>query len=401
MSQIKVKFDELEAFAKQIGRAEQQCDGALNALNWHFSSLLANFPGVVPGNIENLEADFKYQIKKYKSQLNNAQSLVKLTVEKSREAEKKISGETDKNGNIFLELIGWYDVQRLFGDKDPVTGEKLTAGDRTLAGVMLALSIFPPAKAVGIGGKVVVKGGQAAIRAALKSGLASLAKNPATFRSIKNVINPDKVRTALKSVYNQVVVGPLSATKIWFDNVVKKLGDMPVPANLQVQLAGVGAYRKTVREAFDEAKETIVQMAGRGKSDGGVGVVGKGTGKYNTGTIKHIYHGEINKRGKAVGYHHESMMGGKIIPGTESVADKKGVYRAKVEIDGVEKVAKSSFFPKEWNRVDVLKAIDEAYQNKKQIGSNKYIGETSSGIKIEMYINRDGSIATAYPLYNK
>ena len=54
---------------------------------------------------------------------------MKLTVEKSREAEKKISGETDKNGNIFLELIGWYDVQRLFGDKDPVTGEKLTAGD--------------------------------------------------------------------------------------------------------------------------------------------------------------------------------------------------------------------------------------------------------------------------------
>lgn len=42
-----------------------------------------------------------------------------------------------------------------------------------------------------------------------------------------------------------------------------------------------------------------------------------GNGKYTTGTMKHIYHGEINKRGKAVGYHHESMMGGKIIQGTE------------------------------------------------------------------------------------
>ncbi|MCY8510319.1 T7SS effector LXG polymorphic toxin, partial [Bacillus mojavensis] len=40
-----------------------------------------------------------------------------------------------------------------------------------------------------------------------------------------------------------------------------------------------------------------------------------GNGKYTTGTMKHIYHGEINKRGKAVGYHHESMMGGKIIKG--------------------------------------------------------------------------------------
>lgn len=117
--------------------------------------------------------------------------------------------------------------------------------------------------------------------------------------------------------------------------------------------------------------------------------------------MKHIYHGEINKRGKAVGYHHESMMGGKIIPGTEKIPDKNGVYEAKVEIGGKRKVAKSSFFPKEWNRVDVLKAIDEAYQNKKQIGANKFIGENSAGVKIEMYLNKDGSIATAYPLYNK
>ncbi|WP_034323298.1 T7SS effector LXG polymorphic toxin [Bacillus zhangzhouensis] len=123
--------------------------------------------------------------------------------------------------------------------------------------------------------------------------------------------------------------------------------------------------------------------------------------KYNTHTMKHIYHGEINKRGKAVGYHHESMQGGKVIPGSESLPDKNGIYRAKVEIDGVEKVAKSSFFPKEWNRVDVLKAIDEAYQNKQQIGPNKFKGVTSSGMKIEMYLNKDGSIATAYPLYKK
>ncbi len=37
-----------------------------------------------------------------------------------------------------------------------------------------------------------------------------------------------------------------------------------------------------------------------------------GKSKYTAGTMKHIYHGEVNKRGKAVGYHHESMMGGKI-----------------------------------------------------------------------------------------
>ncbi|MEC1612878.1 T7SS effector LXG polymorphic toxin [Bacillus mojavensis] len=126
-----------------------------------------------------------------------------------------------------------------------------------------------------------------------------------------------------------------------------------------------------------------------------------GNGKYTTGTMKHIYHGEINKRGKAVGYHHESMMGGKIIPGTEKKPDKNGVYMAKVEVDGVKKIADSSFFPKEWNRADVIKAIDEAYQTKKQIGSNKFRGISASGIKIEMYLNKDGTIATAYPLYKK
>ncbi|MCD7912376.1 EndoU domain-containing protein [Bacillus velezensis] len=126
-----------------------------------------------------------------------------------------------------------------------------------------------------------------------------------------------------------------------------------------------------------------------------------GKSKYTAGTMKHIYHGEVNKRGKAVGYHHESMMGGKIIPGTEKKPDKNGVYMAKVEVGSVKKIADSSFFPREWNRADVLKAIDEAYHTRKQVRSNKYRGITSTGIKIEMYLNSDGTIATAYPLYKK
>lgn len=38
---------------------------------------------------------------------------------------------------------------------------------------------------------------------------------------------------------------------------------------------------------------------------------------------------------------------------------------------------------------------------KKQIRSNKFIVESLGGNKIEMFLNKDGSIATAYPLYNK
>ncbi|MGG3325744.1 EndoU domain-containing protein, partial [Bacillus velezensis] len=53
----------------------------------------------------------------------------------------------------------------------------------------------------------------------------------------------------------------------------------------------------------------------------------------------------------------KSMIGGKIIPDTEKKPDKNGVYMTKVEVGSVKKIADSSFFPREWNRTDVLKAI--------------------------------------------
>ena len=122
MSRVQIKVDELEAFAKQIGKAEQECDYALRAINLHFNSLLANFPGAVPGHIHNLEADFKYSVKRYKSKLDDAQRLIKLTAAKMAEADRKMSG---KAGNFLLEMLGWYDLLRLTGEYDPVTGGKL------------------------------------------------------------------------------------------------------------------------------------------------------------------------------------------------------------------------------------------------------------------------------------
>src|SRR5690606_20649997 len=56
---------------------------------------------------------------------------------------------------------------------DPITGEKLSAGDRVVAAGFLALTFVPPAKAAGVGGKAAVKG--------VKAGLPSLAKTPEAF----------------------------------------------------------------------------------------------------------------------------------------------------------------------------------------------------------------------------
>jgi len=61
----------------------------------------------------------------------------------------------------------------------------------------------------------------------------------------------------------------------------------------------------------------------------------------------------------------------------------------------------SSFFPEHWDRTDVLKVVGEAYENKKYIGNGKYRASTSLGITVEMYLNKDGTIATAFPKYEK
>ncbi|WP_456279731.1 T7SS effector LXG polymorphic toxin [Bacillus sp. K7] len=150
-----------------------------------------------------------------------------------------------------------------------------------------------------------------------------------------------------------------------------------------------------LKSMIEDKKESVLTKSVNSNGSSGSNGISKKT-------IKHVYHGEINRKKRAVGYHHESMMSGsRILPGTEEAPDINGVYRAKVEVNGVKKVARSTFFPKEWDRVKVYNTISEAYKNKKLIRDNKYIGKTSSGIDVEMYINKDGSISTAYPLYKK
>lgn len=126
-------------------------------------------------------------------------------------------------------------------------------------------------------------------------------------------------------------------------------------------------------------------------------------------TLEHVFHGEINKKGKAVGFHYEgtgmeATKGTKIIEPTRSTIDANKVYKARVEIQGVVKDVKSSFFPKEWSKNDVLNAINEAYTNKVMIDParpNFFEGKTSSGITVGMYIDQNGNIATAFPIYDK
>ena len=151
---------------------------------------------------------------------------------------------------------------------------------------------------------------------------------------MKNLLHPDKVKEAAKKVYDDYIKSPLQKGYTYFKNYTKKLGDVKTPLTHEaVTPLGSTKVPKTVSEVTQDLKKATVQMAK--KLDEKIG--GKGADKYNAGTMKHIYHGEINKNGKAVGYHHESMRGGKVIPGTESIPDKNGVYRARLKLMGLKK----------------------------------------------------------------
>ena len=127
----------------------------------------------------------------------------------------------------------------------------------------------------------------------------------------------------------------------------------------------------------------------------------KDTQNFRSGSLNHILEGELNARGKAVGFHYEGMptQKGTIIPGTESLPNAKGVYTAQVEVDSVVKNAQSSFFPKEYTPQQIVDSINEAYTTRTYIRGNRYSGTTSGGIEVEMFLDVNNEIISAYPIY--
>ncbi len=123
-------------------------------------------------------------------------------------------------------------------------------------------------------------------------------------------------------------------------------------------------------------------------------------------TIEHIFSGEINKHGNAVGYHWEGDPNalGEVVPGTQTPPDARGVYEAQVTISGVRKKGISSFFPESMSAQDVIDSIREAYDNRLYIlskgNSDTYAGETSTGMVVQMFIDpATGQIRSAFPWY--
>lgn len=125
---------------------------------------------------------------------------------------------------------------------------------------------------------------------------------------------------------------------------------------------------------------------------------------FRDGALEHILEGEINRKGNAVGFHYNRLptKKGEMIDGTETERNDFGIYEAEVMVDGVKKVSnkgKSTFFPDEWDTQEVIDAINEAYENKVFLSGNTYEGLTSEGIIIQMYLDQNGKIISAFPIY--
>ena len=135
----------------------------------------------------------------------------------------------------------------------------------------------------------------------------------------------------------------------------------------------------------------------------------KNTENFTDSAIEHIFEGQVNARGKAVGYHYEGIEGTssggiemKYRIETESSTNNFGIYKAKVEVNGIPKTANggfSSFYPKSMSPQEVIGSINEAYRNRVYIRGNTYSGLTSSGMEIEMFLDKNGKIISAYPVY--
>ena len=133
-----------------------------------------------------------------------------------------------------------------------------------------------------------------------------------------------------------------------------------------------------------------------------------GAGTRQTINVRHIFHGEINKRGRAVGFHHQGSIdhhGKARVTQIVDQPNRYGVYTAKVEIYDssrklwIEKSPLSSFFPDAWSKNQVMKAIKFAYKNKYLTRGKYWEGIWMNGMKIGGYIDDLGNITTAYPIF--
>ncbi|GCD81248.1 hypothetical protein PTHTG4_03100 [Parageobacillus thermoglucosidasius] len=266
MTTIRVKPEELETVAKHVPDAEDGCRRARTSLSWELPSLVMEIPGIGSAAIQELTDELLHWLRRYEEKLNEAEELLYRTAAAIRQADQTLADNMKEFG---LELLGWYDLQRVFGEYDPITGERISGWDRLVAGGMLLLSVIPPAKGAGVAGKAVIKGAKAAETAADVSKWIS---------KTRNVLNVNKIKGALQTIYHQVIKGPITETirsfKHQWENFLENVGSVLQGPQLAADGVEVVPSGRMIGIAEESASSVRVSM-----SQAGDEVVGKGIGK--------------------------------------------------------------------------------------------------------------------------
>ena len=215
-------------------------------------------------------------------------------------------------------------------------------------------------------------------------------------------------------IYNAHLDEGMSETEA-FGEMVKDVGPELTAHTVEGGISGAGfavihmlAASKDNRPMKQETIEKTNQGGERNRNETSYGKSTlnslKNTENFTDSAIEHIFEGQVNARGKAVGYHYEGIEGtsGNVIPGTESSVNNIGVYKAQVEVNGIPKTANggfSTFYSKNLSPQQVVDAINEAYSNcELKLGTrNTYQGVANNGMKIDMFLDQSGKIISAFP----
>lgn len=122
--------------------------------------------------------------------------------------------------------------------------------------------------------------------------------------------------------------------------------------------------------------------------------------------LHHVFEGEINRKGKPVGYH--SRPGG-VDPDSAKIVKMRdqpnsaGVYTAIIAVrdQGQWKEKFSSFFPDNMSQQQVVDAVLNAYRNSSNKKSQPWQGPSGLGFDIQGYTLSKGDINTAFPVYRR
>jgi hypothetical protein len=118
--------------------------------------------------------------------------------------------------------------------------------------------------------------------------------------------------------------------------------------------------------------------------------------------LTHVFAGEINRRGKAVGFHSRPAGLDPARSGIVRFVDRPnrfGVYTALVWIGRRGKNKFSTFYPDRLTRAMVIQAILSALRQGQRRGE-LFRGPSGYGFHIEGYV-QNGRISTAYPIYSR